>query len=42
MMKGGFKDRLIRIIMRLDRARDFVEALLKYTVIREIMVRGYD
>ena len=41
-MKGGLKDGLIRISVGLERARDLMDDLRKYTVMRGIMVRGYD
>ena len=41
-MKGGLKDGLIRISVGLERARDLMADLCKYTVMRGIMVRGYD
>ena len=41
-MKGGLKDGLIRISVGLKRARDLVDDLRKYTVMRGMMVRGSD
>ena len=41
-MKGGLKDVIIRISVGLERARDLVDDLRKYTIMRGMMVRGYD
>ena len=41
-MKGGLKGGIIPISVVLERARDIVDNLRKYTVMRGMMVRGYD